>query len=157
MTSPPDTEQMNPTELCRTSVASTPEVENVDLTDETSSEPQRHRCRCSTHVSTTTDDLLTAAAATDEKNSSLLGELTLERFCRSSTIHGTYYIAEAKGPYAKAFWGCILTVSILCAGGTIFYSMQSWNSSPSTTSVKQIAIEQVQFPAITICPIDNTR
>ena len=82
---------------------------------------------------------------------------TFQKFCRSSTIHGTYFLAETSNRYAKFMWGLVVVISIAIAGMIIQYSYDSWETSPDITSVRQIPIEKVQFPAVTICPIDDTR
>ena len=36
-------------------------------------------------------------------------------------------------------------------------SFQSWERTPDITSVRQISIDKVEFPAITICPVEDNR
>ena len=79
------------------------------------------------------------------------------KFCSSSTIHGTYFWSESQNPLSKLIWAGVVLVGIALATFTIKRSFQSWAENPVVTSVLQIPIEKIAFPAITICPVDDNR
>lgn len=103
------------------------------------------------HSSCQVDDLI------DEKpNESNLTHL-FRKFCSSSTIHGTYFWSESRSPVAKTLWGLIVLFGIVSATFIINSSFEGWKDNPVITSVMQKSIEEIPFPAITICPLDDTR
>lgn len=79
------------------------------------------------------------------------------KFCSSSTIHGTYFWTEAKGQLARIGWVVIVLLGVLLAIFIINSSFKGWKDNPVVTSVMQKSIEEIPFPAITICPMDDTR
>ena len=83
--------------------------------------------------------------------------LSFDRFCDSSTIHGTYYWAESSTIFGKLLWVTIVIIGISASGWIIDNSFRAWAQAPVITSVEQILIEQVPFPAITVCPLEKTR
>ena len=85
-----------------------------------------------------------------------LGSL-FHKFCSSSTIHGTYYWMESKSVAGKLFWMTMVVMGVLMAGFIIRSSFVGWQDNPVITSVMQKSIEEIPFPAITICPTDETR
>ena len=48
-------------------------------------------------------------------------------------------------------------LGIFMAGWIIKNSFSAWEEHPVVTSVMQKSIEEINFPAITICPLDDTR
>ena len=95
----------------------------------------------------------TAAATAEEER---MAEL-FQKFCSSSTIHGTYFWTESKSRLAKLAWGLIVFLGIISATFIINSSFKGWKDNPVITSVAQKSIEEISFPAITICPMDDTR
>ena len=103
--------------------------------------------------------------------------LLLRRFCESSTIHGTFFWSESATIWGKIIWVAIVVIGISGSGWIIdnsfkvktnlsknskewhlkFLYFKAWADAPVITSVEQILIEQVPFPAITVCPLENTR
>ena len=79
------------------------------------------------------------------------------KFCASSTIHGTYFWTEARTPIARIVWGAIVLLGIFSATFIINSSFKAWQDHPVVTSVMQKSIEEIRFPAITLCPMDDTR
>ena len=79
------------------------------------------------------------------------------RFCRSSTIHGTFLLYESTNIVSRAIWALIILMGIALAILFINWHNDSWQQHPVITSVKQVPIEEVSFPAITICPLDDNR
>ena len=80
-----------------------------------------------------------------------------QKFCSTSSIHGTYFWFESRTWYSKVIWALIVLVGMTLAALFIYKHNLSWQAHPVVTSVKQIPIGEVTFPAITICPRDNTR
>ena len=60
-----------------------------------------------------------------------------------------------ENPNDSAFVTVIL--GIFMAGWIIKNSFSAWEEHPVVTSVMQKSIEEINFPAITICPLDDTR
>ena len=89
-------------------------------------------------------------------NDSNFGDL-FSKFCSSSTIHGTYFWSEARTPIARIVWGAIVLLGIFSATFIINSSFKAWQDHPVVTSVMQNSIEEIHFPAITLCPMDDTR
>ncbi len=79
------------------------------------------------------------------------------KFCSSSTIHGTYFWTATRSLIGKVFWMAMVFGGITMAAFLIKSSFAGWQDNPVITSVAQISIEEVPFPAITICPTDNTK
>lgn len=80
-----------------------------------------------------------------------------QRFCDSSTIHGTYFWGqENKATAAKLVWIVIVFAGVSTSAIIINNSFSAWKLNPVITSVAQNAIEQVPFPSVTICPLGNT-
>ena len=87
---------------------------------------------------------------------STVGEL-FRKFCATSTIHGTYFWYESTSVLSRTIWYIIVIMGMALATLFIYWHNVSWQLHPVVTSVKQIPIEEVHFPSITICPLDNTR
>ncbi len=51
----------------------------------------------------------------------------------------------------------MVVMGVLMAGFIIRSSFAGWQDNPVITSVAQKSIEEIPFPAITICPTDETR
>ena len=82
---------------------------------------------------------------------------TYRRFCASSSIHGTYFWYESKTFFTRCVWHIIVIVGMCLATMFIYQQNLAWKQNPVVTSVKQIPIEEIHFPAITVCPLDHTR
>ena len=92
-----------------------------------------------------------------DKNKSTSLQDLFAKFCSSSTIHGTYFWNAARSPMARIAWGAIVLLGIISATWIINSSFKAWQEHPVITSVMQKSIEEIYFPAITICPLDDTR
>lgn len=102
------------------------------------------------------------------------------KFCSSSTIHGTYFWIASSSALSRFFffrrmslfmnivlpfflliirimWGIIVAMGIVTATLIIKNSFNAWKEHPVVTSVMQKSIETIHFPAITICPLHDTR
>lgn len=92
----------------------------------------------------------------DEDAKSMNFQDLFKDFCSSSTIHGTYFWGSAKSQLSRLIWGFIVGFGIVSATLIIRSSFQAWKDNPVITAVMQIPIEKVNFPAITICPMDDS-
>ena len=64
---------------------------------------------------------------------------------------------ESSTIWGKIIWVTIVIVGIVGSAWIIDNSFKAWSEAPVITSVEQILIEQVPFPAITVCPLEKTR
>ena len=79
------------------------------------------------------------------------------KFCNNSTIHGIYFCnASITGIHGRIIWGIIVCVAIIVSAWSIDNSFARWQEHPVITKVEQESIEVIPFPAITICPSDET-
>ena len=54
-------------------------------------------------------------------------------------------------------WTVVVLFAVLLSGFFIYKHNIAWDENPVVTSVQQISIEQIEFPSITVCPLDQTR
>jgi hypothetical protein len=79
-----------------------------------------------------------------------------DKLCNSITIHGIYFIGESRTWIGTILWALIVFTGIFGAAVIIYDSYVFWGDHPVLTTIKQIPIETVHFPSITICPLDGT-
>ncbi len=79
-----------------------------------------------------------------------------DRLFNSITMHGVYFLGESRTYVGKFLWLFIVLSGISGATVVIYDSYKNWGDHPILTTLKQIPIEKVPFPAITICPLDGT-
>ena len=78
-------------------------------------------------------------------------------FCNNSTIHGIYFCnASITGILGRIIWGIIVCVAMIISAWSINNSFAHWQEHPVITKVEQESIEVIPFPAITICPSNET-
>eukprot|EP00094_Tigriopus_californicus_P011134 TCALIF_10745-PA protein Name:"Similar to ppk28 Pickpocket protein 28 (Drosophila melanogaster)" AED:0.17 eAED:0.17 QI:0/0/0/0.66/1/1/3/0/792 len=107
------------------------------------------------HQGSVSNPVINGAPQSPEEEAELMD--LFHKFCSSSTIHGTYFWTESKSRLAKIAWGIIVLMGVLFAIFIINSSFKGWKDNPVVTSVMQKSIEEIPFPAITICPMDDTR
>ena len=79
------------------------------------------------------------------------------KFCNTSTIHGIYFCnSSINGILGRIIWGVIVIVAMIISAWSINNSFEHWRDHPVITAVEQKSIEVITFPAITICPLDQT-
>ena len=91
-----------------------------------------------------------------ENSASKLGD-RFRQFCESSSIHGTNFINLHQSIIGKTIWVLVVTGGILLALVVINRSIDQWEKHPIITSVAQISIEQIEFPSVTVCSLDDSR
>ena len=72
-------------------------------------------------------------------------------------LDGLFHVVKTKNKVIGAF--LLLVFCSMCgiAGWVIDINFRTWEKSPVVNSVEQININQVLFPAITICPMDDDK
>ena len=80
-----------------------------------------------------------------------------EKFCTSSTIHGTYFWFASGSSATKAIWGFIVLFGIVFSAIVINNSFEEWKKHPIMTNVRQAPVEEVDMPSLTICSMDDNR
>ena len=73
-------------------------------------------------------------------------------FLETSTIHGFAYVASTKSYFGKALWAFVIFTAFFFAGLIIYKSVNSWEEFPVSTTLSVHPIEELEFPAITVCP-----
>ena len=79
----------------------------------------------------------------------------LTPFLEVSTIHGLYHVSSSS-KFVRTFWILVVLFGFLGASFLIFNSFQSWRESPVKTTIKTMAIQNLKFPNVTVCPPKNT-
>ena len=80
-----------------------------------------------------------------------------EKFCTSSTIHGTYFWFASGSSTTKVIWGFIVLFGISFSAIVINNSFEEWKKHPIMTNVRQAPVEEVNMPSLTICSMDDNR
>ena len=78
-------------------------------------------------------------------------------YCENTTLHGWAYIPAVNRLVYRLFWFAVI-ISMFIGGAIIVTNANSnWISSPTISSVESFAepVQTVQFPTITICPVNG--
>ena len=78
--------------------------------------------------------------------------LALREFFESSTIHGLVHISTAKSWTTRATWIIIVIACFASAIWMITDSYKDWQESPVSTTITTHPINELEFPAVTVCP-----
>ena len=92
----------------------------------------------------------------NEKPSPSYAEL-FEKFCSSSTIHGTYFWYASGSGTSRVIWGFIVLFGIFLSAVLINNSFEEWKKHPIMTNVRQAPVEEINMPSLTICSLDDNR
>ena len=79
----------------------------------------------------------------------------LKQFLESTSIHGLYFISQAK-TYVRLFWTIVVLVGFTVALFLIYESFYNWDQSPISTTIETLPITEVTFPKVTVCPEKNS-
>ena len=79
----------------------------------------------------------------------------LKQFLEVSTIHGFYHISSTS-KLVRIFWIWVVLTGFIGASLLIYNSFESWRESPVKTTIKTMAIDNLKFPNVTVCPPKNT-
>ena len=75
----------------------------------------------------------------------------VKEFLESSTIHGLVHISTSKAVLVKCFWVGVVSVGFYFSGSLIQQSFTDWDESPIGTTEDSVSIQEVTFPAVTVC------
>ena len=85
--------------------------------------------------------------------------ITLQDYSSDSTIHGIQYLGNRKhSTCGRAFWVIIVCIALICTSVQIFNIWYQWIDDPVMTTLSTISlpVEQIDFPAVTLCPQGST-
>ena len=82
--------------------------------------------------------------------------VAFREFLESSTIHGLVHISTAKSWTIRATWIVIVGACFASAIWMITDSYQDWHKSPVSTTITTHPINELEFPAVTVCPPRET-
>ena len=80
---------------------------------------------------------------------------TTKEFASSTTVHGFAYIVEHdRPPIDRVFWGLVVILAILFTIFQMTTLYNQWQDDPVITTLETatLPIENIDFPAVTICP-----
>ncbi|KAL1492020.1 hypothetical protein ABEB36_012524 [Hypothenemus hampei] len=72
-----------------------------------------------------------------------------------SSIHGVKYLGENRTTVERGWWLVVFLFSLICCFYSIYLIYEKWNNSPVIISYDndETPINQIPFPAVTICPV----
>ena len=79
---------------------------------------------------------------------------TMNEFADSTTIHGFSYAADKKHSPWRPAWVIVLVVALVFTTFQVKTLYQEWQAEPVITTLRTVSqpIEEIEFPAVTICP-----
>ena len=80
-------------------------------------------------------------------------------FSRSNWIYGdrfSYLFYRSPNEVVNRLWLLVVSIGFILTFLMTFMCCQDWTEEPISTSVVQIPIEHIIFPAVTICPLGGT-
>jgi hypothetical protein len=80
---------------------------------------------------------------------------TAKEYAENTTLHGFAYVANSEHPRsARVLWLLVVVAAIALATYQMATLREQWQTNPVTTTLDSIAlpIENIEFPAVTICP-----
>ena len=84
---------------------------------------------------------------------------TLQDFSTQTSIHGMYYVDSNKhSRLGRILWMLMVVLALACTTYQVVSIWYQWSDDPVVTSLKTISlpVEQIDFPAVTICPQGST-
>ena len=79
--------------------------------------------------------------------------VSIDDLLSASTIHGLSQIPRSSNSIIKIIWLLVVLIIFALTFVMTYYSFNDWAEEPLSTSVAQIPIEEMVFPAVTVCPI----
>ena len=70
-------------------------------------------------------------------------------------MHRFLTLCRSNGGVLKVVWFLIVALGFILTFFMAFLVRSDWNDALTSTSVLQIPIEQIIFPAVTICPLGS--
>nr|CAI5824716.1 unnamed protein product [Callosobruchus analis] len=83
----------------------------------------------------------------------------LNEYCATTTMHGFKYLVENRSRCEKCFWVVLILVAIAVCCVLISRILLRYMSSPIIVSfsTKELPINTIPFPAVTICPVTKAK
>ena len=77
-----------------------------------------------------------------------------QEFAESTTIHGFAYMAEKKHSAWRPVWVIVVVLALAFTTWQVTSLYKEWQDEPVVTTLETVAepIEEIEFPAVTICP-----
>ena len=80
---------------------------------------------------------------------------TTTEFCEATSIHGFAYISNGRNSgVERLFWFIVVILAISFTTYQVIVLYQEWQDEPVISTLETVAepIEDIEFPAVTICP-----
>ena len=80
---------------------------------------------------------------------------TTKEFCDATSIHGFAYIShERNSSIDRIFWSVVVILALSFTAYQVIVLYLEWQDEPVITTLETVAqpIEEIDFPAVTICP-----
>lgn len=77
--------------------------------------------------------------------------MSLQTYCKESSIHGLQYISQGQLTGDRIIWFFLVAGMFGLAGWSIKEMDNDWRESPVVTSVDIHGVKSLFFPAVTIC------
>ena len=84
---------------------------------------------------------------------------TLRDYSSNSSIHGVPYLGNHEhSTCGRLFWIITVCVALACTLSQVFNLCHQWVDEPVVTTLETISlpVEQIDFPAVTLCPQGST-
>ena len=84
---------------------------------------------------------------------------TLKDYSSESSIHGVQYLGDRKhSNFGRAFWMITVCIALTCTLVQVFNIWYQWVDDPIVTTLSTISlpVEEIEFPAVTLCPQGST-
>lgn len=74
-----------------------------------------------------------------------------------TTVHGFQYVVGAQNIFERLLWIALIFIGFVLSGILIQSALTSWSDTPLQTTIEKVSlpIEDIEFPAITVCDTDN--
>ena len=80
---------------------------------------------------------------------------SFKQFLETASIDGLNHISSTRR-WIRLFWITLLAMGFIVSGVLIWESFQSWEDNPVRTTTKTVAMKEIKFPKLTVCPPKNT-
>ena len=80
---------------------------------------------------------------------------TTKEFCDATSIHGFAYIPhDRNSAIDRVFWSIVVLLALSFTAYQVIILYEEWQNEPVITTLETVAepIENIDFPAVTICP-----
>ena len=76
-----------------------------------------------------------------------------------TTVHGFRYVVGGRDVFERAFWVIVILLGFTLSSILVLQSFENWESTPLQTTIETVSlpIEELDFPAITVCNPDSLK